>query len=295
MERSKRVEMLANGLGNEMLAEITREVESIESTLDELGVSPSSLRPESQFALKRLRGFIQESERIAASLFSYERKVGDIRRSAGVKDIMQMEEQLPRCGSAQETGRIKRQILHLKSIHARKLSELVSNEQQLLQERLRLINIWKSILNYEIHILEECKAFIVKNIVTAANSSGDADIIEMVRERLRSMSVKDSLIDNLKLDLTALKVANIHVLHKTLNEQLNDIGRIETAVEEKRQIVQVLSAISRDIRRLLPNPPPEPVLDIPLPSSDEKKDSSKTSSPDTGDGQSRMVFREEKQ
>lgn len=293
MDRSKRVEMLANGLGNEMSAEIAREVESIESTLQELGVSPSSLRPESQFALKRLRGFIPESERIAASLFNYERKVGDIKRGAGVKDIIQMEEQLPRCGSMQEAGRIKRQILHLKSIHSRKLSELVTNEQQLLQERLRLINIWKSILNYEIHILEECKTSIVKNIVTTANSSGDTEIVEMVRERLRSMSVKDSIIDNLKLDLTALKVANIHVLHKTLNEQLNDIGRIETAVEEKRQIVQVLSAISRDIRRQLPNPPPEPVLDIPLPSSDEKKESSKTSSSETGERKSRMVFRED--
>ena len=198
MSSEKHVEMLASGLGGEMLDEITDEVHSIETTLKSLSISVESLRPESQFAMKRMKGYIQEAERISSTLFNYERKVGDIKRSAGVKDVVEIEEKLKTNNSPSEINRLKRQLTHLKSLHARKLSELVSNEQQILQQRLRLINIWKSILNYEIHILEECKSKIVQQIVTCANSSGDAEIIEMVRNRLGSLSVKDSVISELK-------------------------------------------------------------------------------------------------
>ncbi len=252
MDTNKHVEMLAYGLGNEMLTEITNEVESLETTLNNFAIDAQSLRPESQFALKRMKGFIQEAERISASLFTIERRVGDIKRSSGIRDILDIEEKIKLCDSVHESGRLKRQILHLKSIHAKKLSDLVSNEQQVLQERLRLINIWKSILNYEIHILEECKTMIIKKIVVSANSSGDPDIIEKVRDRLRSLSVKDSVISDLRLDMSSVHIANIHILHKTLNEQLKDIDKIEIVVAEKREIVQVLNDIARDIQEQLP-------------------------------------------
>ena len=57
------------------------------------------------------------------------------------------------------------------------------------------------------------------------------------------------------MDMGALKVANIHILHRTLNEQLDDIDRIEKAVENKKQIVEVLNNIVQEIQRQVPNAP----------------------------------------
>lgn len=280
MDILKHTQMLADGLGSDLLSEIRNEVVSFESMLKDLSISIQDLRPESQFALKRASGNIQDAERISATLANYEMRVMELQRNPGIREISDLEEQLRQTTSRNEMARLKRQILHAKSIHSRKLSDLISTQQQVLQERLRLINIWKSILNYEIHILEDCKNTIVKTIVAMANSSGDAETIEMVRERLRSLSVKDSLISEIKLDLTDLHVANIHVLHKALTDHLNEIQRIETTVEEKRQVVQVLSSIVKDIRNKLPSPPPEEPPLFP-PSAARAAEPSKKEPPDS--------------
>lgn len=280
MDSLKHVEMLAHGLGVDMLSEIKSEVASIETTLADLSMPVQNLRPESQFALKRMTGYIQEAERISASLFNYEKRIGDIKRISGIKEIEDLEAELAQTQSRYEAGRLTRQIHHLKSIHSRKLSDLISTQQLTLQERLRLVNIWKSILNYEIHILDECKNQIVRNIVESANSSADSETIEMVRERLKSLSVKDSIISELKLDMSAVNIANIHILHKTLMEQLNDIGRIESAVEEKRQVVQILNVIAADIRsKLTDAPPPEEPFSFSPSAAESAKETIKGVSP----------------
>lgn len=291
MKSSRHVEMLAKGLGSDMLSEIRQEIESIDSSLREMSILPSQLRPESQYAIKRMKGYIPESEKISSCLYTFERKIGEIKRQKSIQDINAIEEKLPTCDSLSESGRLKRQLSHLKSIHARKLSDLISNQQQLLYERLKLINIWKSILNYEIHILEDCKTIIVKQIVVKANGSGSAEIIEMVRERLRSLSVKDTLASQLKIDMSSAKVANIHILHKTIEEQLNDVGRVETAIQEKRQVVQVLSSIAKDIRSQLPDAPPEEDA-VPPPLQGEKRGEALPAKPYQSISQpSRMIYR----
>jgi hypothetical protein len=291
MDSLKHVEMLAYGLGSDMLSEIKNEVASIEATLADLSISIQDLRPESQFAMKRMGGYIQEAERISSSLFNYEKRIGDIKRISGIKEIQDLEAELSLPKSHHEISRLKRQIHHLKSIHSRKLSNLISTQQLTLQERLRLVNIWKSILNYEIHILDECRTQIIRNIVLAANSSADSDTIDMVRERLKSLSVKDSIVSELKLDMSAVKIANIHILHKTLVEQLNDIGRIESAVEEKRQVVQILNVIAADIRdKMIDAPPEEPSAMPPFVAESAKETITDASPPSSSQGPASRIF-----
>ncbi|MGC9328496.1 MAG: hypothetical protein ACP5I1_12745 [Candidatus Hinthialibacter sp.] len=292
MRNSHHIEMLAKGLGGDMLSEIRQEINFVDSSLRDLSLSPSQLRPDAQFAIKRMKGYIPETEKVSTCLFAYERKIAEIKRQKSIQEIYDIEKKLQHCDSLSESGRLNRQLTHLKSIHARKLSDLNSNQQKMLHERLKLINIWKSILNYEIHILEDCKSIIIKKIVETANASGSSEIIDMVRGRLRSLSVKDTVISQLKIDKPSAKIANIHILYKTIEEQLNDVERVETVVQEKRRVVQMLNSIANDIRSQLPDAPPEEAPAMFPGQTEESVKAISARSYETYGRQSRMIYRE---
>ncbi len=259
---NQHIQMITYGTSDEMLSQLKKEVAYVDQFLEDLSVSPNSLKPESQFALKRMKMFLNDAEKISLTMGTFQQRVKNIERISGIIQINQLEEKINICDNALEMGRLTREMRNLKSVHSRKLSELVSNKQQLLQEQLRLIYIWKSILNYEIHILEESKNMIIQKIVTSANSSGSVEIIQMVRQRLSSLSIKDSIFTESKVDNKAINIANIHVLQRTLDEQVNDVTRIETVISDKRLIVSILNDIASDIKEKVPSAPKEPAESV---------------------------------
>jgi len=290
----KYIEMMHDVTSIDMLSEIKNEISNVDQFLEDLSVSPKSLKPESQFALKRMKMFLNDAEKIHITLDTYKQRVRNIERISGIIQVNQLEEQISQCNNPIEMGRLTREMRHLKSSNSRKLSELVSNKQQLLQEQLRMTFIWKSILNYEIHILEESKNILIQKIITSANSSGSAEVIQMVRQRLSSLSIKDSIVPEAKVENNSIHIANIHVLQKTLTEQITNVTQIEKVISDKQAIVTILNAIANDIKEKVPSAPSEPVESVAPPAAAAKTPVATPATPSPKSSSTGMAYKGKK-
>lgn len=249
----------------EILVEIAAEINTVDALLRDLSISLDSFRPQIQFAFRRMNACKKETESIVASIDHMERKIQDFDQNPAIQQILQLE--VKKSENPQFTNQLIREIRHLKSIHAQKISSRVSVQRQLLQERLRLVRIWKSVLSDEIQILEETRKLLIEKITALAHYADDPATQEMIQIRLKEISSRDNSISEKKFDTSKIQVANIHVLRETLLKQLSDITCIERVVGEKREILKSLNQVILELEAQITHTPletPSPVEE-PLP------------------------------
>jgi hypothetical protein len=232
----------------EILVEIVAEVNTIDSLLREISIPVEQFRPEIQYVFRRINAYKTEMEGLSVSIDLLDSKIQKLDRSPDIQRILQLEADLKKSATAQYINQLSRELRHLKSIHAQKISSRVSIQRALLQERLRMIRAWKSVLSDEIQILEESKKLLIDKIVALAQYTNDPAILDTIRSQIKELSDKKIPFQDTKWDASKIPVANIHVLRKTLTHHLNDVARIERVVEEKRDILKSLNKIVIELK-----------------------------------------------
>ncbi len=250
---------LANSHHRDILVEIVGEIHTVDSLLKEVSLDIENFRPEIQYAFRRMIASRQETESITNAIDHQERKILELDQNPAIQKILELEQELKKSATPQYVYQISREIRHLKSIHAQKISARVSIQRQLLQDRLRLVRTWKSVLSDEIQILDESKKVLIDKIISLADSVADPELKDMAVTRLREITGREISVSMTKLDLAKIPVANIHVLRETLRQQLNDVARIENAITEKREVVKTLNKIIVEMEEKCASASPPPM------------------------------------
>jgi len=252
MSHADRISILAYGDCQEILQAIVEEGDSITRLLEEFGIGYESLSPKCQRLVTRIQSFMKECENVSIRFTQVSKRIKEAEQKPGVREIIRKEQQLEECGRTQEEMRLKREIQHLKSLHASKLSALTQQKQALLRERLELIKLWQNILLLEINVLEESRCLVEKKILDTVNEIGDPDGEMIVREMLKKLSTQRTAFREFSLDVSKVSVHNIHALNQMLKDQLEHIRRIEDAIAEKKEVIQTLQNIMKEVRGELP-------------------------------------------
>jgi hypothetical protein len=256
MEENNHHTVLLNGSCQEILQEINQEMESIQTILEQTGLTVDMLSYNSQQSFLRMESFAKEAAKSESRFVVIERRIKDTERKPGVSDIFRLENELQTTEIPQRISKIKREIQQLRSLHANKLSLLAQHKQALLKERLELIKILKNVMLLEINILDDSKNLIKRKIIEQTRELGDPDGEKVVLQMLENLSLKETVALDIKLEPANVDVHNIYVLNEMLNEQMNNIRKIERAVAEKRRTVETLNEIISDIRQQVPDEKP---------------------------------------
>lgn len=248
----KRIEVLANGNSKDILDELNREIESFQEMSKQFQAFEDAFSPESRFIYKEFNLHRKSANRISTAMDTCQRKLIVLESKPGIKRICEIEEKLNDQQSIKQYGQLNRELSHLKQRHAKDLSEMVLNRQGILKERLKFIQLWKTILLSEIKILEECKNLLRRNILEEVNQSGDTSLRGVIEEKLKSLNLQITPIQDIKINASTLQVSNINILRKTLIDQLNHVVKIEKTIREKKHSVQVLTELHQRYSDELP-------------------------------------------
>ena len=195
---------------------------------------------------------MKKAEQLSISMETVSRKLKFIESKTVIQRIRRLETEIQTCSNPQEFGRLNRDLKHFKSQSATDLSDLVSNRQQLLVGRLNIIQVWKSLIICEIHVMEEGKKILVHDIWKKLESVEDPSLREEIQTKLKTIDLDDITLPDTKIDQSAVRVANVDKLREMLVKQLDNVINIERAVVEKKKQFAELSRIFKEIKRQLP-------------------------------------------
>lgn len=252
MDIRERLEILANGRGQRIAEEIKSEVETVNSMMKQFSITLELLKPPVRFQWLQAQGFVGESAKLSDQLDRFLDKVKSLETKRGVRDYILLESQRGDASDPREYGQINRRMKTLKDMHARDLSDMVSNRHQAMLTRIKIVNRWKTILAYEVPILENCRNLILANAEQAAERSGDAELLEKVRDKLKSIQAHAAEIRSNAANISSLQNASIHVLRKTVIHQLDEVVKLERVISEKKQSLKELSEIVTGLKQELP-------------------------------------------
>ena len=187
------------------------------------------------------------------SMETYARKIKFYETKPAIQRILKMEKDIKTCILPQEFGRLNRDLRNMKSQYAPDLSDLVSNRQQLLVSRLNMIQVWKSLVQCEIHVMEEGKKIVVQQIIKNLESVEDPSLRESVHNKLLSINMDGFNLEDTKIDTAAVRVANVEKLREVLVKQLDNVITMERTVIEKKTQFSELSRIFKDMKNQLPD------------------------------------------
>jgi len=201
----KHIEILANGESQQIYEEMKKEVEGIDSFFEGNEFICRSLAPQTQFTLKNMNTYLRKAQQTATCMDSLHRKIKTTESKPGISKLQKIEKELKGCSNPLDYGRLNRDLRFLKSKHSTEMADLVSNRHQLLVSRLNIIQVWKSLLICEIHILEEGKNILIKKIIEGAEKSDDPELQDMVHQKLQDIGMELPAIDNKKIDTTRVR------------------------------------------------------------------------------------------
>ncbi|MDX9754770.1 MAG: hypothetical protein RBU29_12470 [bacterium] len=254
MDMRNHIVLLANGDSAKIFAEIKKEIETTRNLFMENPEIQSVVPPATRFAMENMTAYATKAEKVSITMDTLSRRIQLIESKAAIQKIQSLEKQLKSCDSPQEYGRINRDLRFLKGKSAADLSELVSSQQQLLVERLNIIQIWKSLLICEIHIFEELKKALIKMVLEGAYASGDGTIQELVFTKLKQIDIDINSIGDLnpRAALSNVSMSNMNQLRETLIHQLDHVVVIERRIIEKKQTYMELNTIFSQLKQYLP-------------------------------------------
>ncbi|MBI1387089.1 MAG: hypothetical protein GC154_01400 [bacterium] len=284
---------LANGNGDAIIQNMNHELEDVVSLMKRFSITVETLPPEKKMLWMDAQNTVRASEKHAITLDTHLKRIRILEGKKGVVEILKLEDEKKTANSPAAFGRINRQLTHLKDVHAREMSELISNRHQALLIRIQLVDRWKSLLASEIQLLEACRLHVVNFALSAAEDSGDHSFLETVKTKLQSLMSGIDQAQFTKINTSTLHSANFHVLKKTVLHQLDEIVKIEKKIVERKETLQQVSAIFSDLKMQMPEPDIAPPLADEIAAPQQNQPDPPPSQPgDTPPASSRMAFRD---
>lgn len=280
----ERIVSLANGSSQQILPEMRRKVDEVDSLIDSISGIRDKLPPNVQFSLKQLNIFIKNAEQITTPIDAQIRQVRQIESKPGIKRYNTLQTNMKKAKNPRELGLFNREISQLKMSHSTEISKIVSLQQQILVQRLSLIECWKSMVVTEIGILDEVKTIIEKNVIEQAKESGDPSVIQMVQEKLDSLKEAYAEISSNIKSQSHYQKGNIKVLKESLKNQLVKIVQIEKAIDERQSTFSCLVGLAKEFKSNIIDIPddrpkkPAPIATIPTQSQEPKSGEAEISS-----------------
>ncbi len=295
MDIRNHLETLANGDGNQIVDGMKNELDIVSTFMNDLSISAEKLTPETRLHWFQSKQIIQTAEKNATVLDKHAKRVDDLENKRPVREYLRLQQEMRNTRSPIEYGKLNRQIKQLKDSASRDLSDLVSNQHQVLLKRINLVNHWKSLLAVEIRVLEECKVYILQSAKSTAEASGDVELLDDVIQQIHLLQGPPHELEGYAVNLSALQTANIHVLRKTVKNQLDEVVKLEKLIAEKRIALNTLTDIAKRLNSGLPDElqqkPVEPVPTAsdsgPQPNESRPPPSEESSAPSH-----RMAFRD---
>ncbi len=249
-ELKNRIIVLANGKPASILAEMDKEINVVQSTVDKMDVTVHDLEAMIRTVLVTIKGYRKQAEKMSNPLSILERKIHDIESKPGIQRYHQSIKQLDHDPPSSATARneLKNQIHSLKATYSQDLSALVSYTQQALVQRLNLIQYWKSMVILEIGLLDNFREALWKKIMSDANASGDAELIRFLNEQRNNLE-SQKIEDHAKLERSSLQVANVQTLKSTLRDQLNEVIHLENSIHERKEALRQLESVTEKLNQ----------------------------------------------
>ncbi len=251
--RSDHLQKYAYSHHQDILGVITGEIKNTNAILQDISVPSELFSPKVNLAYKRLASYQNETEEIVLSIDLHLQRINELEQNPALQKISQLETEIKNNKSPLLLNSLNRELLHLRSIHANKLSALIALQQSVILKRSTLVQNWKSALSDEVMILEESKRILIDKIINMAHDSEDSETIQMVHDRIKELTGNeiDSRINKHKS--SSVNIANIHILRKSLLDQLDEVEHIDKVIANKRQVIKALNKIIAEMAQKNPN------------------------------------------
>lgn len=239
------------GRGKSIISVVTEKVTEIQNSFSSYGFQPAELPPAIRFLVNELKALNKRIETNASEMDRYLEREEIINRKAGLRKIQEIQHLIKkRLIASNSSAAREMQILKMK--HAEDLNALISYRHQGLVNRLKIVRDWERILNRELEILDTFKNTLVSKLIETVNQAGDAELINHVRSKLKTMRVSDDVIQTIKSPIKDTHVANIDAITKMVMDNLDTATRIENHIQEKKEFLTQLARLLEEIRRPLP-------------------------------------------
>ncbi|MBD3266511.1 hypothetical protein GF373_07555 [bacterium] len=255
MDIRNHIQTLVNGNSHNIYQEIKNEVDTVNLFFADNEEIQNKLPPQTQFSLKNMVSYLKKAEGIATKMDSYTNKIDAIEAKPDIRKMLDLEKEIEKSHDPREFGRMKRDLSALKTRFSSDLSKIASLKQQLIIHRLNIIQVWKSLLVCEIHIMEEGQKAMLNRIREGMEESDDPEFRALMAEKLMEVKIGQEQFQEIKIDTSALHTANVDKLKKTLVNQLDNVVKIENHLSQKKQEFTELSQVFNELKDKLP---PEP-------------------------------------
>jgi|GEM_PF-3795594 hypothetical protein len=258
-ELRHRIVLLANGKPSAIVTEMEKEIDLLQATVDRLPEAAVMAESVVKTVMMTVRSYRNQAETIGNPLSILERNIQAIESKPGIQRYQRLTHELNHQSPNSPAARreLRNQIQSLKATYSSDLSSLISYTQQSLVHRLNLIQCWKSLIFAGIGLFEVLRENLWKRIFAEAKSEGDELLLQFLREQQAMMKTQE-VSEPSKLVKTTIQVANVKFLKVTLQEQLNEVVRLDSAISEKRECLHRLENVTEEMSRMIEAPTPSP-------------------------------------
>jgi len=155
----------------DILGVITCEINNTYSILQDISVPTELFSPKVQMVYQCLSTYKSKTEEIATSIDLNLQRIKQMEQHPAFQEIAQLEIDIKHNTSPLLSNSLNRELRHLKSIHAHKISARITIQQNIILKRSTLVQNWRSVLADEIMILEESKNLLIDKIMNVAHQS----------------------------------------------------------------------------------------------------------------------------
>jgi len=248
----KHIGLLANGGSDSILSEMKKEIKSVEETIQNQKAYEEDIKREFKNIILEVNFLYKKAEKSALPLDIALQRIQRIEAKPPIKRYLQLTQELSQSDSTKTHGALNREVQLLKMQNAKDMSDIVSNQQQALVNRLNLIACWKMLMMMEIKVLKYIKELISVTLIRQAQDAKEPSALEFILEKLDALETDPNSLKMSDIDKSSLAKSNLAALMNTLREQLNEVIVIGKTLIEKQAVFESLKEVIGNIRKDLP-------------------------------------------
>jgi len=248
----KHIGLLANGGSDSILSEMKKEIKSVEETIQNQKAYEEDIKREFKNIILEVNFLYKKAEKSALPLDIALQRIQRIEAKPPIKRYLQLTQEQSQTDSTRTHAALNREVQFLKMQNAKDLSDIVSNQQQALVNRLNLIACWKMLMMMEIKVLKYIKELISVTLIRQAQDAKEPSALEFILEKLDALETDPNSLKMSDIDKSSLAKSNLAALMTTLREQLNEVIAIGKTLIEKQAVFESLKEVIGNIRKDLP-------------------------------------------